>query len=346
MRKLFIFCILCSFFILPVSALDMEAPTAPEAANEYMPPNTQSFSEGLLYVFKMLIHRLQPSIAEASGVCLSVIAAVLLCSILHTYSGGSKRTTQLVGAISIGLLLFNSSNSLLSLGVDTVKELTDYGKLLLPVMAGALAAQGGATSSTALYAGTALFSSLLSSVVYRLIVPLLYVNIALGISNSALGQSQLTELQKFVKWLMVWILKIVLYTFTGYMSVTGVITGSVDAAAIKATKLTISGVVPMVGGIIADASETILVSASVVKNGIGVYGMLAVVSVLAGPFLRLGVQYLLLKLTTAVCGVFGEKRMSGLVKDFTGVMGHVLAMVCTVGLLLMVSIVCFMKGLS
>ncbi len=346
MRKLIILCVLLAIFVLPVSAMELEPPDAPESAAEYMPPNTESFSEGLWHVFKTLLQKFQPSLAQAAGVCLSVIAAVLLCSVLQAYSGSTKRVTELVGAVSIGILLFGSANSLLHMGIDTVGELTDYGKLLLPVMTGAMAAQGGATSSTALYAGTALFSSLLSTAIYKFIVPLIYVYISISIANSALGQSQLAEIQKFVKWLMTWILKIILYVFTGYMSITGVITGSVDAAAIKAAKLTISGVVPMVGGIIADASETILVSAALVKNSIGVYGLLAIISVLAGPFLRLGAQYLLLKLTTAVCGVFGQKQATSLVKDFSGVMGHVLAMVSTVGLLLMVSVVCFMKGLS
>ena len=117
-------------------------------------------------------------------------------------------------------------------------------------------------------------------------------------------------------------------------------------AAIKAAKLTISGAVPVVGNIISDASETILVSAGVMRNAVGIYGLLAILAMWIGPFLLTGCQYLLLKMTTAVCGVFGEKKTVTLIKDFTWIMGFLLAMTGTVCLLLLVSIVCFMKGVG
>ena len=130
------------------------------------------------------------------------------------------------------------------------------------------------------------------------------------------------------------------------MTITGVISGTADQAALKATKLTISGMVPVVGGILSDASETILISAGAVKSAVGVSGLLALIAIAIGPFLRIGVQYLLLKITASVCGVFGSKRITGLISDIAGAMGLILAMTGTVCLLLMISMVCFLKGAS
>lgn len=346
MRKIVLLILLFFVFIRPVSALDVTIPEAPDSAEEYMPEDTESFGEGVWYILKLAIGKIHPEIGEASGICLSIVAIVLVCGLLHGFSDSTKRTTELIAAVMIGALLFRPSESLLQLGVDTVREMTDYGKLLLPVMTGTMAAQGGATSSTALYSGTVLFSGLLSAAISKLLVPLTYIYICFIIAGSAVGHEQLKEIQKFIKWLMTWILKIILYVFTGYMGITGIITGSVDSAAVKATKLTISGAVPVIGNIIADASETILVSAGLVKNAAGVYGMLAMIAILIGPFLQIGIQYLLLKFTGSICAVFGVKSTTNLVKDFSGAMGMILAMIGTTGLLLMVSIVCFMKGIG
>ena len=145
---------------------------------------------------------------------------------------------------------------------------------------------------------------------------------------------------------MTWGLKIVLYLFTGYIGITGVVSGTTDAAAVKAAKLAISGTVPVVGSILSDASESILVSAGIMKNAAGVYGLLAILSILIGPFLRIGVQYLMLKLTTAVNSVFSPKETVGLIQKFADVMGLLLGMTGTVSLLLLISTVCFMKGIS
>ena len=137
-----------------------------------------------------------------------------------------------------------------------------------------------------------------------------------------------------------------LYIFSGYMGITGVVSGTADAAAVKAAKITISGAVPVVGGILSDASEAILVSAGIMKNAAGVYGLLAMLAICIGPFIRMGAQYLLLKITSAVCSVVGVQQAVDMINDFSGVMGFLLAMTGTVCLLLLISTVCFMKGVS
>ena len=189
-----------------------------------------------------------------------------------------------------------------------------------------------------------ILNTVVTAGITKFMIPLIYGYIVLSIATAALGETHLESLKGLFQWLITWILKAAIYLFTGYISITGVISGTTDAAALKATKLAISGTVPVVGSIISDASETILVSAAVVKNAAGVYGMLAIISILISPFIKIGIQYLLLKLTAGACGVFGSKSAVGLIKDFCGVMGFVLAVVGTVSLLLLVSIVCYMKG--
>ena len=243
--------------------------------------------------------------------------------------------------LAAGLLL--SANSLIRLGSQTVTEISEYGKLLLPVMTAAMAAQGGAASSTALYAGTAMFDSVLSSLISRLLGPMVYLFLALSAANGAIGENILGKLRDLVKNIVSWSLKAILTVFTTYMTVTGVVSGTTDAAALKATKVTISSVVPVVGGILSDASEAVLVSAGLMKNAAGIYGILAV---FLSPFLKIGVHYLILKLTAAVCGIFGEKGLTELIGDFSTAMGLLLAMTGSECLLLLISTVCFLKGVG
>lgn len=327
-------------------AMDFTAPTVPDSGQAYMPEDTQSFAEGIWYVIKSAISQLQPSLTEAAGVCFSLISVILIVSVLRNLSGSTTHTADLVAAITVAAVLIQPANSLIQLGIDTINEISEYGKLLLPVMTAAMAASGGVTASAALYTGTVFFGSVLSSLVSKLLIPLIYVYIILCISCSAVGEQMLKNLRAFVKWLMTWCLKIILYIFTGYIGITGVVSGNADASALKATKLTISGVVPVVGNIISDASEAILVSAGVLKNSVGIYGLLAIAAMWIGPFLQIGCQYLLLKITAAVTGVFGGKETVGIIKDFSWIMGFLLAMTGTVCLLLLISIVCFLKGVG
>lgn len=346
MKKWMLILVLMLGIAVPVRATDLTAPEAPDSALELMPAESSSFGEDLWYVVTSAVKAMEPQIAACCGVCLSVMAAVMLTSLVGGFPGKAKEVTELVTAISVACLLFGGSQTLIRASADTVQELSEYGKLLLPVLTAAMAAQGGISGSTALYAGTAVFDALLGALIAGVLVPMIYIFLALAAANAALGEDLLSKLRDFVKWLVGWCLKTILYVFTGYMSITGVISGTADQSAVKAAKLTISGAVPVVGGILSDASEAILVSAGLVKSAVGVYGLLAFLAIVIGPFLRIGVQYLLLKLTAAVSGVFADKRTTALIQDFSTAMGLLLAMTGTVCLLQIISTVCFMKGVS
>lgn len=331
---------------VPVGAVEIQPPPAPESAREYMPQRAESFGEGLWQILTDAIGRFRPDLKEASGVCLGVMAVAMLTGTVSRLPGMGQKTTVLVGTVASAVLLLGTTHSLVGLAASTIEELSQYGKLLLPVMAAAMGAQGQLTSAAALYTGTAMFSWVLSSLIHALLVPMVYLYLVSSVLGNAVEEPLLQKGKDFIKWLTVWSLKIILYVFTGYMSITGVVSGTTDAAALKATKLTISGMVPVVGGILSDASEAVLVSAGLAKNAAGIYGILALISIFLGPFLRIGAHYLMIKITGGICEMFGPKGVTSLVGDVTSAMGMLLAMTGSVCLLFLISTVCFLRGVG
>ena len=345
-RKILMMAVLILTLTVPVQALDLTAPTVPAAGAERMPEDVDSFGEAVVAILTDALGRLRPDLREAAVSCTGVLAAVMALALLSAFPGHRKGVMELVGTLAVGGLLLRSADSLISLGVDTVAELSGYGRLLLPVMTAALSAQGGITSAAALYTGTAVFDAILSGVISHLLVPLLYFFLALAAAYSALGDPMLKTLRDQIRGISVWGLKTILYVYTGYISITGVVSGTTDASLLKAAKLTISGAVPVVGGILSDASEAVLTSAAVVKNAAGIYGLLAVAAMWIEPFLRIGVHYLMLKAAAAVSGVFGVRAVTGMAEDFASAMGLLLAMTGTMCLMLIISTICFLKGVG
>lgn len=346
MRRIIFALIFAAMLVMPVSAMDMTAPSAPSDVQELMPIESESFADGLWTIIQSAIEKFAPELKTAARTCLAMIAVVLLASIVNALPGSNKKAVALVSALALASIFVGQANAMVNLCSKTVLQIGDYGKLLLPVMTTALAAQGGTSGATALYAGTAVFNTVLSALITQVLVPMAYAFLALSVANGAIGDELLKKIRDFVKWLMTWCLKTILYVFTGYMSITGVITGTADAAAVKAAKLTISGVVPVVGGILSDASEAVIVSAGVMKNAVGIYGLLVVTAIWITPFLQIGAMFLLLKLTGVLCNVFGVKQASDLIEDFSAAMGLLLGMTGTVSFLILISTICFMKGMG
>lgn len=325
--------------------MEFEAPAAPESAAEFLPREADSFGEGLWNVLRAAGQTLTPAWTESAECCLRVCAVMLLCALVRQITQGSGGfALDLAGTAAAAALLLEPSAELIGLGAETVRALQEYGKLLLPVMAGALAARGGVGTSTALYAATAVFDTVLGWAVTKVMLPMLWMFLALAVAAAAVGDMMLTKLRDLIRWAMEWALKLTLYVFTGYMAVTGVVSGTADAAASKVARIAISGGVPVVGGILADAADAVLLSAGALGSGAGIWGMLTVIAMFCAPVLRMGCRYCLLRVTAALGSSLGCGKSAELVSDFASAMGLVMALVSTQAVLLLISAVCFLRG--
>ena len=346
MIRMMVLMILAGRMVLPASALEIEAPPVPDSGSAYMPADTGSFGDALWELLENCLQSLGPDWKDAVEAGVSLCTAAVLMGLLNGFAGKEKRPLEIAGAAAAAAVLLGRSNTLIRLAAQTIRELSDYGKLLLPVMTAAMAAQGGVTASAALYAGTSVFDTVLSTLLSEVLLPSVYLFLVMAVTYAATGEEAVKRLRDLIKNAVSWCLKLLLTGFTTYMSITGVVSGTTDAAALKATKVAISSAVPVVGGILSDASETVLVSAGVMKNAAGVYGILACLSVFLEPFLRICFHYWVLKISAAICGVLAGGGISSLAEDFSAAMGLLLAMTASVCLLLLVSTICFLKGVG
>ncbi len=346
MKKVFVVAVLVLGLWIPASAQNYTVPPAPDGASELLPSDRDTFTEGLWYVITSAIAAVQPKLYACTRTSLCVIGITMLISLMNTTQSVGKNAVSLVGVIAVACLLLQPAGSHIASASDAVTQLSEYGKLLMPVMTAALAAQGGIATSTALYTATIAFNAVLSVLIGAVLVPMVYVYLVLGVIHAAVGEDMIKRLRNVMKSMMIWTLKTLLYVFTAYISITGVVSGTADQSAVKAAKLTISGMIPVVGGILSDASEAVLIGASVVKNAAGISGILVVIAITIVPFMEIGIQYLVLKLTAMVCSLFPDKPIIALIEDFSAAMGFLLGMTGSMCLMLLISLVCFLRGVG
>ena len=346
MRRITVLIFLIWSIVLPAAALEIQAPAVPESGKLWMPEAENSFGEGLMELLSKALSHLMPELKKAASISAKILSIVLLISILQSMTGSVKSVCAIVETVGISAVMVGHTGTLLTLGMDTVLEITDYGKLLLPVMAASLAAQGGITASTALYTGTAVFNAVLSSAITSVMMPGIRLYLVVSMVSSVSGEEFLKRIADFLKSSCAWIMKTMMMVFTTYLGITGVVSGTTDAAALKAAKVTISTVVPVVGSVLSDASEAVLVGAGIIKNAAGIYGILAVLAVFADPFLRLLAHWVVLKLTGAICAIFGSKSATSLIDAFSTSMGFLLAVTGGCCLMVLVSTVCFMRSVQ
>jgi len=340
--RILIFIVLLASMSMPVNALDITAPPLTGTAAVDV-PEAGSFGEGLMMIIKDLLPLIRPDIHEAAGVCTGIICAVILCSVLRTFSSDIERVSDIIAVACIGATVLYSMDSMVRLAEDTIGEMSVYGKLLIPVMTTALAAQGAPGTSAALCAGTLAMDTLVIGVINRLLLPGVYMFLALSIAAAATGEDLLKKCRDLIRNLMTFFLKTSLSVFMAYMGITGIISGTTDAAALKVTKASISMFVPVVGGILSDAAGSVLIGVKLAKNAAGLYGIFALLVIFLEPFILIGCHYLMLKLTASVCSVIASKPVTELICDISSGMGLLLGMTGAVCVLLLVGVICYLR---
>lgn len=272
-----------------------------------------------------------------------LLAIVLLTGVAGGLINGAKGcgldVVPLAGALAVTAVSISDVETLLGLGQSTLNNLTDFANLLFPAVTALTAATGAITGSAARQMAVMLFSDLLMNLMNSLLVPMVYAYLACVVAYAALGNDGLKRVAAFLKWTVTIILTIMLMVFVGYLTLSGVIAGHTDAATVKAAKFALSSTIPVVGGILSDAAETVLAGTGILRGTVGVYGTLAILAMCLTPFLQLGAHYLSYKLTAALSSTVADSRMAGLIDNIGSAFGLILGMTGAETLMLLISLV-------
>ncbi len=271
---------------------------------------------------------------------ISVFCAVGMCICADK---GLAEYISIASCVTVAIMVAGNMDGIVSCATSALNQLSDYSKAAMPAVFAASAACGAVVSSPAKYAAVCLALDVLMSVSQKLVIPLVYCYIAIVITCSISLNSILRTAAKLVKWLATTIMTGLTIAFSAYIGITGLITGSTDATAVKTAKTVISSTLPVVGGIISDAAAVVLSAASIIKNSAGAFCLVAVCALCIGPFAVLSVKTFLFKISAAVADMIPGGRLSQLLSDIGTAMSLLLGLVGCCGIMLFFSFMAAIK---
>ena len=346
MKRWLILMLVLAMCVVPAAALDGE--TVPgldglwDQAEDYGVSQDTGLEGCLSQLVVQGLEQLKALAGRSIATGVKLLAVVLVCGLAQSAALPGQQegvqAAELAGALAITALTMTDVAAMIGLGRETLRRMDDFAQALLPVMAALTAATGRVSGAAVGQGVTVLFSQLLLDAMDGLLIPLIDGYVAVSCAWAAVDSPGLKKLGELMKGAAALILTGLLLAFVGYLTASGAIAGSVDAAAVKTAKLAISRAIPVVGGILADASETVLAGAGVLRSTVGAAGMLVVLAICLVPFLHLGLHYLVYKAAAALCALIAQPRLSGLIDALGGAFGMVLGMTGAGALVLLVSV--------
>lgn len=349
MKKLL--CLLFAALLLCVSASALELPseldgTVPRELIDNAEAGDELLLRGGQYLFSHFRAALQDAVANSLRGAMALMLLSLLCGLVESTaeSAGESagetpaRYAGYLGVLGAAALSAGDLSALIGLGVETMDELSTMAKLLLPTIAAAMAGGGCVGSASVWQVGALMLSDIFLSLMRDVLVPVLYCMIGTAAAGALLEQSRLSLLSKGIGKLLSWGLSAILIVFTAFLSVSNLLAGSADRLAVKVGKTVISGAVPVVGGILSDATEAVAAAALTLRGTLGVLGVFSVLALCLVPLLRMAVQYLFYQLAAFFSGMVGSQSLSKFLEQLSSAFSLMLAMTAGGAFLLLVSL--------
>lgn len=344
-------CFLFAALLLCVSASALELPseldgTVPRELIDSAEAGDDLLLRGGQYLFSHFRAALQDAVANSLRGAMALMLLSLLCGLVESTAESTAesagetpaRYAGYLGVLGAAALSAGDLSALIGLGVETMDELSVMAKLLLPTIAAAMAGGGCVGSASVWQVGALMLSDVFLSLMRDVLVPVLYCMIGTAAAGALLEQSRLSLLSKGIGKLLSWGLSAILIVFTAFLSVSNLLAGSADRLAVKVGKTVISGAVPVVGGILSDATEAVAATALTLRGTLGVLGVFSVLALCLVPLLRMAVQYLFYQLAAFFSGMVGSQSLSKFLEQLSSAFSLMLAMTAGGAFLLLVSL--------
>jgi stage III sporulation protein AE len=294
-------------------------------------------------LLKNIFPLLGTEIKEALKVMGSILIIVLIHSVLKSISDNlnNKSVAQItyyVQYILIATVIMTNFSNIISLTKEAVGNMISFIQLLFPLLMTLMLASGSVVSVNLVQPIILFIINLISNIFQSIIIPIILVGTALAIVSKISDRIQIDKLSKFLKSSSVWVIGILLTIFVGVLSIEGTLGSSVDGITAKTAKAAVSSFIPVVGKVLGDAVDTVIGCSAILKNAIGIVGVIVVIAICITPILKLAIITIIYHLTAALCEPIVDSKIVSLITQMADTFKILLAILCSISVMLIIGI--------
>jgi len=373
MKKIILaICILCFFITVPVYAaetsIDSETTNTTEEQlfslfdfsemddfiNDIFPDEKMGFREtvkGLIsgeikltgeFLWNLVSKQFFYEFKNTKSALVHVLAIVIVAAVFRNFSGvfQNSQISEMCFYVLYMLLIticLNSFRILITSATSGLSSLLEFLKLLGPVYFMAVALSTGSVTSIAFYNMILILICVVELVIQSFLIPLVQVYMVIRILNDLSTEEYLSKFGELLHTVIVWILRTMLGAVIGINLIQGLLAPAIDS--VKRSVLLRGGeAIPIIGDVIGGASEVLLGTTVLIKNGIGVAGAIICIAICMAPVVQMAVVTLMYKLTAALIQPISEKRIVGCVSSMADGSEILLRVIFTSGVLFLITI--------
>ena len=274
---------------------------------------------------------------------INVLIIIVIHSIFKAITENLENSTAsnvvyLAQYFSIVTVITDTFLIVLDMTKSTISDVISFMNILVPLLISLMITTGSIITGSKVQVILIFIINLIGNFINLFLIPLLLVGITLTIVSNLSEKIQIDKLSKLFKSSIVWILGIILTIFTGVLSIEGNLASSVDGITSKTVKAAVTNFIPVVGKIMGDTVDTVLGCANILKNSIGVIGLVIIIGIVIVPIIKIIVLWFSFKLTVGVCEIIAEPKIIKLIDGIADGYKILLAILISVSIMFVIGI--------
>lgn len=244
---------------------------------------------------------------------IQLVAIAIIASVFTSFTNVFKsshiaETGFYVTYLLLFTLLTATFYKISGIASTTLGSLLDFMKALLPTYAVGIAFCTGSKTSMVFYETTLGIITVANLVLIRILLPLINVYFVLLLANNIMKEDMLSKMSELLEKIISWSLKTLLAAVIGINVIQGLIVPVSDQVK-KSVLLKTAQAIPGVGNTMRVATESILQASVLIKNAIGVAGLLVIVAICIVPIIKLVIYQLIYSFGAAIVQPISDKRI-------------------------------------
>lgn len=267
-------------------------------------------SEVLRYILRLLLGEVYDGA--------KLMALVLAMSVLSSYLSGLKSG---FGGAAVADCAFYACFTVIS-GIasaafyeaalcasQAIENVAVFMRFIVPVLVTTLLTSGAAISAQTLEPTLLAIVEVAVWVIETVFIPGVMISTALNIVNGMSDKFKTDRMVKLLNSAVKWGLSVMLTVFVSLAGLKSIASAGADGLAVKLSKFAASNLIPMIGGILAESVETVLNCSVVIKNSVGILGIICLILIALRPVLKLGALLIIFRITAAVAEPVSEPKL-------------------------------------
>jgi len=200
--------------------------------------------------------------------------------------------------------------SLIENTYQSINNMQEQMSIIFPILLTIMTTLGSTASVGVFQPTLAVFSSLSSRIFSSLILPIFTMSFCFGIVGNMSNNIKLDKFNSFLSSLFKWLVGILFTIFFALLSIQGISAGSFDSVSIRTMKFTMSSYVPVLGGYLSQGMDVIMASSVLIKNAVGLVGIMILLSSIIVPVLEIVVVSLMFKIVSAILQPLNNNKIT------------------------------------